>query len=259
MEHPNEGRLQEYLDGELRPEERAEVESHLARCEACASELGALRAATSLFGASVATLDTPVDVEQARWRLEGRRRRSRSGARFASRAMGRAAVLLLASAAVLSATVSGSPVRAWLAGLLDGSAHEETIAPAPTTAPVALDAPAADAAAGVSVIPLDGRMHVVFLDPAEGVRLRVRLHDGDGVGVWADGHATGARFHTAPDRIEVEGVRGGEVRVEIPRASDEVTLEVGGRVYLRKLGERLTFPGPPADTTGPEILFDAGS
>jgi len=253
--------LQAYLDGELRPEECVEVQRHLASCEACTAELDALSAAGSLFHASVAQMDTDVDVDQARWRLEGRRRRSRGAAGFAGRSMGRAAVLLLASAAVLSATVPGSPVRAWVVALMDSAAHEETASPAPAAAPAVLDAPApaANAAAGVSVVPLDGRMRVVFLDPAEGVRIRVRLHDGDGVGVWTDGRATGARFHTAPDRIEVEGVRDGEVRVEIPRATSEVTLEVGGRVYLRKLGERLTFPGPTADTTGPEILFEAGS
>jgi hypothetical protein len=260
MTHPDEGTLQALLDGELRPDERAGVERHVAGCPPCAAELESLRGAAALFAGAILKDDVPVDVDQALWRFEGRRRRPAVARRFAGGAMGRAAVLLLASAAVLSATVPGSPIRAWLTSLGEGPVATETRAPDADAAPSVLSTEHLDdAPAGVSVLPLEGRMRVVFLDPAEGVRLRVRLHDGDRVGVWATGAAVGAHFRTAPDRVEVQGVRDGEVRVEIPRGGREFTLEVDGRVYLRTDGERLIFPGPAADTTGPEILFEVGS
>jgi hypothetical protein len=259
MIHPGEGTLQALLDDELAGDERAGLERHLAECSECALELDALRGASAVFAAAVRLTDEAPQTEQARWRFEGRRRRG--GGRGAAIALRRAAVLIVGSAAVLSATVPGSPLREWLVERWDRAVAVAPTADAPAAAPTAaVEQPTAAAApAGVSVRPLDGRMRVVFNEPAAGVRLRVRLFDGERVGVWATGEATQAHFRTAPDRIEVDGVSAGEVRVEIPRAAREFTLEVNGRVYLRKDGEQLRFPGPAADTTGPEILFEVGS
>jgi anti-sigma factor RsiW len=43
-------RLSDYLDGELQPAERAELEAHLAECEACAATLDELRAVVTEAG-----------------------------------------------------------------------------------------------------------------------------------------------------------------------------------------------------------------
>jgi hypothetical protein len=259
MTHPGEGTLQALLDGELRFDERAELELHLAGCSVCTAEMTALRESSALVSAALPLIDLPAPAtEQARWRMEGRRRRSAGTAGVALR---RAAVLIVGSAAVLSATVPGSPVREWLAERWDGGAVTEQPATVREAVPAAaMDETAAPAApAGVSVRPTEGRMRVVLVGPADGVRLRVQLHDGEAVGVWTSGEGPAAHFRTAPDRIEVEGVRAGEVRIEIPRAGQHITLEVNGRVYLWKEGEQLRFSGPVADTVGPEILFDIGS
>ncbi|MBA4158204.1 MAG: hypothetical protein H0X65_12100, partial [Gemmatimonadetes bacterium] len=201
-------------------------------------------------------MDRPAPMAEARARLEHAGRRRRAGRSTAM--LRRAAILLLGSTAVLSATVPGSPLRDWLAndrgaaGPTATAVHEPVAAPA--TAPAAESAEAAPA--GISVRPLEGRMRVVLTAPAPGSRIRVRLHDGERVGVWAAGVAARARFRSGPERIEVDGAGPGEIRVEIPRAAREVTLEVDGQVYLRKQGEDLRFPGPAADTAGPEIVFE---
>jgi hypothetical protein len=260
MTHPGEGTLQALLDGELRFDERAEVELHMAECGVCAAEMMALRESSALLSAALPMVDLPAPAtEQARWRVEGRRRRK--GAGSAGIALRRAAVLIVGSAAVLSATVPGSPVRQWLAERWDGGAVTEHPATVREAVPAAAtDETAAPATpAGVSVRPAEGRMRVVLVDPADGVRLRVQLHDGDAVGVWTSGEGPAAHFRTAPDRIEVEGVRAGEVRVEIPRSGQHITLEVNGRVYLWKDGKQLRFSGPATDAVGPEILFEVGS
>jgi hypothetical protein len=259
MTHPGEGTLQALLDGELRFDKRAELELHLAECAVCTADMQDLRDASALFSTALPLVDVPAPAaEQARWRLEGRRRRTAAPAGSALR---RAALLIVGSAAVLSATVPGSPVREWLAERLTTQpAAEQVSGPHDAVPAIASDeaAPAA-APAGVSVRPAEGRMRVVLLGATDGVRLRVRMHDGESVGVWTSGEGTPAHFRTAPDRIEVEGVRAGEVRVEIPRAGQHFILEVDGRVYLRKDGEQLRFSGPAADTVGPEILFEVGS
>jgi hypothetical protein len=253
--HPEEGTLQALLDGEVRPEERAALERHLAECPACAAEAEALREASAVFGSAVLLLDPPTEpaaVERARWRLEGVRRDRARAAGWGGATARRAALLLLGSAAVLSATVPGSPVREWLAGSNDApvaAVHEEE-----TAAPVAMRAAAAPS--GVSVRPETGRMRVVLRDLAPGVGLRVQLHDGERVGVWASGEAARAPFRTAPERIELDGAAGGEIRVEVPRATAHFVLEVNGRTYLVKERDGLRFPGPEADTVEPEIVFE---
>jgi hypothetical protein len=257
--HPGEGTLQALLDDEVRPAERGELERHVAGCAHCAAELQAMREDTKVLVGALALLDEPVNVEQARWRLEGRTRRRGTpvrGAGLTGAALRRSAILMVGSAAVLSATVPGSPVREWLTDSWDRyTTTAEPIAPEPAPTVALPDVAPEPTPSGVSVRP-EGPMRVVLRDLAPGVRLRVQLHDGERVGVWASGEAAQARFRTAPERIEVEAVSAGEVRVEIPRLGQRLTLEVNGRVYLRKDGEQLRFPGPPAEAVGPEIVFE---
>jgi hypothetical protein len=254
--HPGEGTLQALLDEEVPPQERAELERHLAGCPACAAEMDALRDASAVLASSLRLLDLrlePEAVQQARWRLEHARRAGRRSAGWGGTTVRRAALLVVGSAAVLSATVPGSPVRSWLRGAdAPAVARVEEAERTTTLAPPVDDA----APAGVSLLPTQGRMRVELRGLAPGVRLRVQLTDGERVGVWASGAAAQARFRTAPERIEVEGAPAGEIRVEVPRSTERFALEVNGRPYLFKQGEQLRFPGPAADTAGPEILFE---
>jgi hypothetical protein len=255
MTHPGEGTLQALLDGELDWHERAELERHLAECERCQQELAELHTVAGELDAALRLLDEPARVDQARWRFE--RRVHGAGRGFAGATLRRTAILILGSAAVLSATVPGSPVREWLAASWDRvSGAEQPAEPEPSPVVVAVERAATPAPAGVSIRPLEGPTRVTLTAPDSGVRVRVTLHDGERLGVWASGEAARARFRTAPDRIEVERPGPGELRIEVPRAIAGFTLEVDGRPYLLKNGEQLRFPGPAADTVGPEILFE---
>jgi hypothetical protein len=260
MTHPAEGTLQALLDDEVVGGERAELERHLVACGVCADELAQLRTASAGLGAALRRIDAPVEVEQARWRFEARRRDSGRGfgRGAAGSALRRAAVLIVGSAAVLSATVPGSPVREWLGERWERVATTGAEPAAPEHAPtIAMTREAADAGpSGVSVLPAEGATRVQIRSVAPGVQIRVVLQEGERAGVWASGEAAGARFRTAPGRIEADDMPAGEVRVEVPRSGERFTLEVNGRVYLVKQGEQLRFPGPAADTSGPEITFE---
>jgi hypothetical protein len=257
MKHLDDGLLQAFLDGELPPGERAAAEAHLAACGPCARALGELEAAGSLFGAALARADVPAPVATAQ--MSVRRRRAQAAARGgfteARKALLRAALLVLGVAGVAAAAVPGSPVRALIAEVLAPAPARvpdaRPPAPAPAPAPVA-EAPRAPAVQGVFLPPEEGRVHVVLSGTAGGVQVRARLTDAPEASVYAP---EGARFRRAPGRIEVVGARGGEVRIELPRAAREAVVEVNGRVFVAKDGEALRVMHPGADPSEAEAVF----
>jgi hypothetical protein len=122
------------------------------------------------------------------------------------------------------------------------------VAPAPAPAP----APAA----GISILPDGGSVRVVLNGAAEGLRVHTRVSEGELVEVSATGAAAGARFRTGPGRIEVLDAGAGEVRIALPRGAKAAVVEVDGRVYVAKEGERLRVMGPAArSATAQETEF----
>lgn len=248
MTHPDEGTLQALLDGEVAPPEHQALTRHLGGCERCRGELEELRLAFERSAGALALLDRPAPAGAHR---EFTRRRGRYAWGPALR---RAAVLLLFAATGAAAAVPGSPLREWLSGRIGGAPES---ASAPAAAPAAQPAPAPEAPpAGVSVRPSEGVMRVALVRPSAGLRVRVRVSEEEMVRVSARGAAAGARFRTRTDRIEVVDGGPGDVWVEVPRSVRHFSLEVDGRVLLTKDGEQLRLPGPAADTTGPEIVFE---
>lgn len=63
MRHPEEGRLNDFVDGVLAPEEAAEVADHLAGCAACAADAAELRRLLAEAG----TLPRAVEPERDLW------------------------------------------------------------------------------------------------------------------------------------------------------------------------------------------------
>ncbi len=59
MRHPDDGLIEEYLDGELAAEARGEFDAHAAGCDACRERIEAARAARSEADALVAMLGDP--------------------------------------------------------------------------------------------------------------------------------------------------------------------------------------------------------
>jgi hypothetical protein len=247
-----EGALQALLDGGLPADERPAAEAHLAACGECAAAARALRALNERTASLLALGDVPAPVAQAQMSLRARRARARQGHwGDARRALLRAAVLVLALAGVAAAAVPGSPVRAWIedAVLPD---RKETIAPAARRAPAPppRQAAAPSAPTGVSIRPDGGAVRVVLSGASPRLQVTARLVDGDHAGVLARGRAVlGARFRTAPGRIEVVGAGAGEIEVEIPRAARSATVEVNGRVLVARYGDSLRVLAP-AETQG---------
>jgi len=248
--HLDEGALMALVDGELMEPDAAALEAHLEECAECRVALESLRADRARLSGALRLLDREPPTEMAHQRLR-RTRRSRSGT---GRPLRWAAVIVVGTATALAATVPGSPLREWIASVGDDPPVVVAVDERSEMAVETARAPAAPA--GVSVVPRAGRMLVSFTGASEGLRIRLHVHDGDEVEVLTSGGAEQARFHTAPERIEVRDAGRGEASVEIPRGLAEFTLEVDGRVFMAKRGEDLRFPGPPADTVGPAIVFE---
>lgn len=256
MNHLTEGTLQALLDGEVSGEEQASFESHLHACERCQIELNTLREASSQLSGALGMLDRPAPVEFALRQITRKRRWMALGATH----LRRAAVLIVVATTALSATIPGSPLREWVVETWQGSTPANSVQPeaAPrvaAAAPEVADAPESSPA-GVSVLPSDRPMRVVFRRPAQGLRVIAHLHDGARVEVSADGPAAKAHFRTAPDRIEIEAADTGEVRIGIPRSTGRFTLEVDGQVLLAKQGQDLRVPERAARSGGPVILLE---
>ncbi|CAA9342982.1 MAG: hypothetical protein AVDCRST_MAG68-3099 [uncultured Gemmatimonadetes bacterium] len=244
MKHLDEGTLQALADGELPAAERRAAEAHLAGCGACAGELAGLRADHSTLAAALARVDVAPPTAAAQMSL--RRRRAAAASAWggeARRALLRAAVLVLALGGVAAAAVPGSPLRVLIERAV---APVPVEAPKPVPAPPVSHAPAPAPAAGISILPDGGAVRVVLNGAAAGLRVHARVSDGDLVEVSAAGAAAGARFRTGPGRIEVLDAGAGEVRIALPRSARAAVVEVDGRVYVAKEGERLRVMGPVA-------------
>jgi hypothetical protein len=109
--HPKEEVINEYVDGGLVPEERAEVGRHIARCETCRALADDLRE-LSVAARHLSTVEPPATV----WRrLEPQLRKAHAGRTgFGTKVTREVAPWLAAAAALVVATVVG--VRLGLPG-----------------------------------------------------------------------------------------------------------------------------------------------
>lgn len=113
--------LDAYHDGELPSATARELEAHLARCEACAAELAALRALSARLQAAALPEPTPLMLE--RWASSRREIEDRRLRRLASWLTSAAAAVLLGTLALSFAapdaatTTTGSALdeMAWFA------------------------------------------------------------------------------------------------------------------------------------------------
>jgi len=249
MTHLDEGQLLATRDGES-------SHPHLSECASCRESLEELRGRRDTVARALEALDVPTDLEAARVRV-----RERVTAGTAERAgavamkprrsralwsLSRAAGLLLVTAAGLSA-LPGSPVRTWVAGLVERVGPEmpaeATAAPSsPTTEPEVT---------GIRLAVAGGPLRVVVIGAEAGAEIRLRWVPGADAAVFAP---VGSRFTSAEGRIEAR-VTAGTVRVELPRGVVPVSLEVGGRIYLRATDAGLDVSGPVTERNTSEIVF----
>lgn len=148
------GRLSEFLDGELAPEEAALIERHLAECEACAATLSELEAVTrrardlpprepprDLWGGIETRIREGAEAEAAPAEL----RRARRRISFS--------VPQLAAAAVTLASLSAGV--AWLAGSRGADESGADAAVATGTAPTATLAASPSATSAEALAPAE--------------------------------------------------------------------------------------------------------
>lgn len=253
--HLGEGTLQALLDGELPPAERPAAEAHLAACGECAAAARELRALNERAAGLLARADVPAPVAQAQMSLRARRLRAGRWGE-ARRTLLRAAVLVLAVAGVAAAAVPGSPVNSWIREVVLPEKKPQlrpTLGQQPAPSQPRPAAPAAPS--GVSIRPDEGVVRVVLTGASPRLRVTARLVDAPRAGVLARGRAAaGARFRTAPGRIEVVDAGAGEIEVEIPRAARAATVQVNGHVYVAKDGDSLRVLAPAGSAgAGPDV------
>jgi uncharacterized membrane protein len=236
MTHVEEGELQAYLDSEVMAGARADIDRHLHSCSACAAELQRMHDAAQLFTAAIRESDVvaPVLPAQARFAMARRLERPLTPPQ-PRRAFARAAMFIVGLGAVASAAVPGSPVRAWLSdaltrvGLREAPQAVQT-PPLPESAPVVQEDAAASTTLAIDAV--DGRVRIVLKNVSADANISVRVVDSTRAIVEATGAAAQARFRTGAGLLEVDGIGGGSVVVEIPRSvSNAVVLRDGQTIY----------------------------
>lgn len=264
IRHLDEGTLQALLDGEVPPVERAAAEAHLASCPACAAELKELRAAHESVSLLLGRVDAPAPVAQAQMSFRGRRAATAAPApsRFgeATRALLRAAALVLGLAGVAAAAVPGSPVREWIEETILPS-EASTIAEEPTVLEETPPAPAAEEEAAArralpAVLgdPVDGRITVDLTGIASGVRVRLGWTRDTLAAVYTTRLGRDDKFVTGPGSIGLRGAAGGEVVVEVP-VGVGANVRVNGRSWATGDGRTFRVTAPDAEERGGEWTF----
>jgi hypothetical protein len=276
--HPAFDRLRAFADGEEADGDRARrTAAHLRNCADCRARVTAFRERREALRQATTLAPPPLAWEGILARREAGEElllpagpvslaipEARAGTDGRAALLRRAAVLLVGVAGIASATVPGSPVRAWLGSVLGGAATAEAPAPSPpadsAAAAESVAAPApvpAGPEAGIAVLPSAGEVRVVVVDAGPALRIRVRLTDTGRAEVRGRGAAAGAGFASGRGRITVTGARdGGELEVLLPRGAGRASLTVDGRRYVTLDAGNLTVL-VPADSSGAEIVFPA--
>jgi hypothetical protein len=239
MMHVEEGVLQAYLDAEVTAGVRAEVDKHLQSCSACQAEMHRLRAASLLFSNAIKQADVVAPVLAAEVQFAAARKLERKVAIPAPRprrALARAAMFIVGLAAVASAAVPGSPVRAWIstaltrAGLLDDSQS--------SAGPVVRDEASAvergtPEPTGFFIEPVAGRVRIVLTNVKPAAVVSVQTTDARRVEIEVTGAAARAHFERTSGRLAISGVDGGTVLVKVPRSIPNATVEQDGKTIYK--------------------------
>jgi hypothetical protein len=236
MTHVEEGVLQAYLDAEVTAGARADIDKHLHSCSTCAAELERMRGAAQLFREVMHDGDVAVAMLPAHARFAAARRVARiMPAPKPRRAFARAAMFIVGLGAVASAAVPGSPVRGWIndalmrVGLL---AAPETAQIPPLPAPEPFMPQDAVESTSLAIEAVGGRVRIVLKNVSDETAVEVRVVESDRALVEATGAAARARFRTGAGLLEIDGVHGGSVVVEIPRSvTNAVVTRDGATIY----------------------------
>jgi hypothetical protein len=231
VNHLDEGPLLTLRDGGNEADE--EARAHLEACTTCREALEALHATEERVADALTSLDADFDIDAAREQVRARVTAQAAEASGSpsivrspgrgTRALGRAAILVLLTAAGASA-LTWSPLRTWIAGAISS----DDPATAETTAASTRGERANNAGIRVTVT---GAARVSILGVAPGDDVTVLWVPGSEVAVFAGDES---RFSSAEGLVQAT-VSGGPVHIELPVGVHPLTLEVGGRIWLRSL------------------------
>ena len=144
MSHPDDGVLQELLDGELAPADEAVVRAHVAGCAPCTTALAELKATQVEAEAIVSRLDLdpPLPVRQARRARPARRDLRMLGLAASAVLVAGTSWLLFRSPDAAQGPAKGDTASGIILPL-PAPEREEVAATTPVTAPAAAPPPAA--------------------------------------------------------------------------------------------------------------------
>jgi hypothetical protein len=258
MTHVDEGMLLAHLDGQS-GEDREEVAAHLAACPICAAELRSLRDMTVELHSALTLGDVAAPVAAARAAVFAARSTPvleiGRGVRLGRFRVGllQAASLALVLAGVVGAAIPGTPLRLWVESVI-AAVTGETPAPATTpvqvvpSSPVAAEPDVVDEELGVRA--KDGRIRVVLHDPPQNARLLIGLGDEDLATISAT-----ADFQTSAGLMEATGIGAGDINITLPRRGVTGTVEVNGRILVRREAGQYTYIAPGATVQGEVITL----
>jgi hypothetical protein len=258
------------LDGEIPAGERYVIESHIGECGTCTAELDELRSMASEFSAALAMTDSAAPVLRARARLQPHVAESKHAAAARTHRHMPAAALLKAAAIVLlvagaaSAAIPGTPLRRLIESIAERAATlisgPEAPAVVESPEPVFATPPAVEQRQPgneYGIVPVGGRARVSIHEPVAGATIAVRLVDHDRVRVTAIS-ADDTRVQSGQGWMDVfENTTG--LIIEVPRDLASMTVEVDGRLYFVKDGDRTRTPGPGTQNRRGEFVFQAHS
>lgn len=220
--------------------------SHVRACPSCAAALADATSRSTSIADALATLDAPFDLAAAKARTRARLDRARSSSSapaWRRWPIGRAAMILLATAGAASA-LTWSPLRSWLAPA------EPTATPAPAVTPAPASQSSETSAIAVEVS--GGRIEVIVRGAAPGTIIEVVR--GAGASARVEG-PRGSGFTYGDGRLEVDAAAGA-LRIELPRTLSSAVVEVDGRIYLeRSDAGGLSLPVPAVERTDDLIRF----
>jgi len=218
--HGQAGDLLAWMDDELPPRKAAELEEHVAACEACAERLRDLRAGSELLHEALRAGDVPPPARPAV------RLRRRAVRRRLIRSVPAAAVLVLVFVGAASALVPGSPLRSWLESL----GQQPVPAPSPAASPTFVTR--------FSMVPPDS-VDIFLGEPRDTLDLELVRSDGPRIEVATGRGETLDRLEFGSGRLNVDPGSVRRLRIRFPRG-DRVRILLGERNLLSDPS------GPPA-------------
>lgn len=235
--HLDEGRVQEFVHGELAPPAATAVREHLAACADC---VGRVAEAERLDGEVAGLLRL---VDHVPPRIDVRALMSRAPAPHVAWGRWAAGLLLAVIVAGAAYAAPGTPFREWITSVLESIGDRRSGSPRTERRAVA----ATPGVSGIAVAP--GRALLILFTSAESTGT-ARLALIDGADVMVRVPIGGATFTSDVDRLVIDN-RGSSAAfdIEVPRSAARVEIQVAGhRIFLSQHARVTTATA--ADTDG---------